>query len=270
MRFLTGVLALLVTACWLLPAQSSSKRASTARNKAAAPAPDPPPSPIEPSWKPSPEEKLTFDVEWRLIHAGTVVIESRASHAQMRVESAGLVSSLFKVNNTYSVDYDEHFCASSSLMDAREGKRHRETAVTYDGQQNRATLLERDLIKNTVIQSTEIDIPSCVNDVLGGLLHLRTLNLEPGQSAQLSMSDGRRSSAAKAEAQEREELTTPAGKFRSIRYEAHLLNGVIYSRKGRAFVWLSDDARRLPVQIRLRMQFPIGTVTLQLQKEEHL
>jgi len=25
----------------------------------------------------------------------------------------------------------------------------------------------------------------------------------------------------------------------------------------------------LPVQIRLRLQFPIGTVTLQLQKEEH-
>ena len=48
-----------------------------------------------------------------------------------------------------------------------------------------------------------------------------------------------------------------------------LLNGVIYPRKGRVFVWLTDDARRLPVQIRLRMQFPIGTVTLRLQKEEH-
>jgi len=36
------------------------------------------------------------------------------------------------------------------------------------------------------------------------------------------------------------------------------------------FIWLTDDSRRLPVQIRLRMVFPIGTVTLQLQKEEHL
>lgn len=48
-----------------------------------------------------------------------------------------------------------------------------------------------------------------------------------------------------------------------------MLNGVIYSRKGRAFVWLTNDSRHLPVQIRLRMQFPIGTVTLQLAKEEH-
>jgi hypothetical protein len=48
----------------------------------------------------------------------------------------------------------------------------------------------------------------------------------------------------------------------------NLLNGVIYQRKGRAFVWLSDDAKKIPVQIRLRLAFPIGTVTLQLQKEE--
>jgi len=30
---------------------------------------------------------------------------------------------------------------------------------------------------------------------------------------------------------------------------------------------VSDDARRIPVQIRLRLAFPIGTVTLQLDKE---
>jgi hypothetical protein len=49
-----------------------------------------------------------------------------------------------------------------------------------------------------------------------------------------------------------------------------MLNGVVYTRKGRLFIWLTDDARHLPVQIRLKLPFPIGTVTLQLQKEEHL
>jgi hypothetical protein len=38
---------------------------------------------------------------------------------------------------------------------------------------------------------------------------------------------------------------------------------------GRVFVWLTDDDRRLPVQIRVRMNFPLGTVTLELEKEEH-
>jgi hypothetical protein len=270
MRFLAGVFALLFTACWFLPAQSSPKRASTARNHPATPVPDPPPSALEPPAPHPQAEKFTYDIEWRLIHAGTATIEARKSSAQMKVESAGLVSSLFKIDDTYSVNYDEPFCASNSLMDAQEGKRRRETTVTYDRNQNRATFLERDLVRNTVIRSAEVEIPSCVNDVMGGLLHLRTLSLEPGQSAQAPVSDGRRWAAVKVEAQEREELTTPAGKFDAIRYEAYLLNGVVYPRKGRVFVWITDDARRLPVQIRLRMQFPVGTVTLQLQKEEHL
>jgi len=82
------------------------------------------------------------------------------------------------------------------------------------------------------------------------------------------MSDGRRAAQVKVEAQEREEVITPAGTFKTIRYEANLMNGVVYQRKGRVFVWVSDDAKRIPVQIRLRLAFPIGTVTLQLQKEE--
>ena len=58
-----------------------------------------------------------------------------------------------------------------------------------------------------------------------------------------------------------------AGKFKTIRFEVDILNSVVYQRKGRAWVWISDDAKRLPVQIRLRMSFPVGTVTLGLEKE---
>jgi hypothetical protein len=90
-----------------------------------------------------------------------------------------------------------------------------------------------------------------------------------GQSVQLPVSDGRKSAAVKVEAQERERVITPAGTFNTVRYEVNILNGVIYSRTGRVFVWLTDDERRVPVQIRLRMSFPLGTVTLELEKEEH-
>ena len=252
MRFSDGVPALLVTACWLLTAQSYSK-------------PDPP-SVVKLA---TPTEKLTYEVEWRLIRAGTAVVESQKSHTQLKLESAGMVSALFKVNDTYSVSYEDPFCATGSLMDSLEGRRHRETKVTFDRSRNHATFLERDVIKNTVIRTNEIDVPNCVHEVVGALLELRAIPIEPGQSTQLPVSDGRRSAPVKIEAQEREEVKTSTGTHKTIRYEAYLLNGVIYPRKGRVFVWLTDDARRLPVQIRLRMQFPIGTVTLRLQKEEH-
>lgn len=217
---------------------------------------------------PSGSEKLTYDVEWRLVHAGDVTIETQKSHAEMKIESAGLVSSLFKVHDTYTADYDEPFCATESLMDSQEGKRHHESRVTYDRAQNRATFIERDLLNNVVMHSDQVAIPNCVHEILGAFLTLRSMNVGPGQSTQIPMSDGRRSASVKVDAQERESVKTPAGEFKAVRYEANMLNGVVYARRGRAFLWLSDDPGHVPVQIRLRMQFPIGTVTLQLAKEE--
>ena len=104
--------------------------------------------------------------------------------------------------------------------------------------------------------------------MLGALYVLRTLNLQPGQTTQVAISDGKKSVMARVEAQQREEVRTPAGVFKAIRYEAFLFNDVLYRRYGSLHVWLSDDARKLPVQIRVRLQLAIGTITLQLEKEE--
>jgi hypothetical protein len=212
--------------------------------------------------------KLSYSVEWRLIHAGDVTIEPTESQAVVRIVSAGLVSTLFKVDNTYSAHFSPSFCTTDTLLDSKEGKRHHQTTVTYQQNPNRVIFLERDLVKNEVLKSTQTETPPCVRDALGGLLALRLVSLEPGQSVQSPLTDGRKAAQVRVEAQAREEITTPAGKFKAIRYEANLLNGVVYTRKGRVFIWVTDDARRTPVQIVLRLAFPIGTVTLQLEKED--
>ena len=271
MRIPAGI-AVLLSACSLILAQAPSKR-TPAVARDAAPDPKPPDPKLHVDFRP-PTEKLTYDVEWRLIHAGTVVVQTEASqtqggHADMKLDSAGMVSSLFKVHDTYSADYEEGFCATASLMDSVEGKRHHETKAAFDRSRNQASYIERDVIKDTVIHSNQIEVPNCVHEVMGAILKLRGMTLGPGQSAQIPMSDGRRSAPVKIEAHEREDLKTPVGSFKTMRYEAFMLNGVIYTRKGRVELWLTDDARRLPVQIRLRMNFPVGTVTLQLEKEEH-
>jgi hypothetical protein len=215
-------------------------------------------------------ERLTFDIEWRLIHAGSVVVDTHTTSARVKLESAGLVSTLFKIDDAYGVTYDEPFCATSSTLDSQEGKRHHETRVTFDRTRNRAIFLERDVLKNAVLHSSDVAIPNCVHDVLGALISLRGLSLNPGQTAQMPVSDGRRAASVKVEAQDREEIKTPTSTYKTIRCETFLLNGVVYTRKGRVFIWLTDDARRLPVQIQMRMTFPVGTVTLHLLKEEKL
>lgn len=215
-------------------------------------------------------ERLTYDIEWRMIHAGSVVVDAQKSSAHMKLESEGMVSSLFKVEDAYGVTYDDPFCATSTTLDAQEGKRHRETRVTFDRAKNRADYVERDVLKNAVLHTYDTAIPNCVHDVLGALISLRGLTLNPGQSATIPVSDGHHSASVKVEAQQKEEIKTATGTYKTIRCEPYLMNGVVYSRKGRVLIWLTDDARKLPVQIQLRMSFPVGTVTLHLLKEERL
>ena len=96
MRLSAGVVVFLA-ACWLLPGQSSSSRRAASAGKKAAPVadlkPEPPPDPTPLK---TPSERLTYDIEWRLIHAGTAVIDAQKSHAELKLEWAGMVSTLFK------------------------------------------------------------------------------------------------------------------------------------------------------------------------------
>lgn len=221
-------------------------------------------------------EVLQYRAEWRLVNAGNVRLtwtRKRATggwQADLSLQSAGLVSMLYKVDDRYTAQIDEKLCAASSVLTALEGSRRRETKVTFDSHRRKASYLERDMKKGVAVSTREIDIPGCVHDIVAGLYQLRGLRLEPGKQIQLPVSDGKKSILARVDAQERETIGTPAGKFKTVRYEAFLFNDVLYRRKGRLFIWLTDDERRLPVQFRVRLQFPIGTITLLLEKAESI
>jgi hypothetical protein len=221
-------------------------------------------------------EVFYYNIEWRLFSAGKARVELNTTpqprpgfQVNLHVESAGIVSKLFKVDDDYSASLSSAFCAQSLQMTTQEGNRLRETKITFDAESKKASYLERDRAKNNaIVHSQETDIPACVQDVVGGLFFIRTLNLEPGQSAQIPVTDGKKSVMVKVEAQAREDVKTPAGTFKTMRYEVYLFNNVLYKRSAHVNLWISDDRRRLPVQIRVRMTFTIGTINLQLEKHE--
>ena len=215
-------------------------------------------------------------VGWRLIDAGKAKLSWEANaqpsrpgwEVKLHLESIGLVSRLFKVNDDYSASLNQDLCVQTTHLNAQEGSRQRETQVSFDAAKRRASYLERDSVSHAVVLAKETDIPVCVHDIIGGLYALRTLNLEPGQSAQIPVSDGKKSVSAKVEAQLREQIKTPTGTYKTIRYEVFLFNEVLYRRPAHLHVWLTDDRRRLPVRLQVRLQFTIGTITLDLEKEE--
>lgn len=220
-------------------------------------------------------ESLSYQIEWRLFNAGrakidlTPVSPPRPGYElRLRLDSSGIVSKLFKVEDDYLAHLSAGYCAETVQMNVHEGNRLRDVKVTYDAESKKASYLERDRNRNNaVVVSKETDIPACVHDVIGGLFFLRTLNLEPGQSTQVPVSDGKKSVMAKVEAQQREDIKTPLGTFKTVRYEIYLFNGALYQRSAHLNIWMTDDRRKLPVQIRVRMTFTIGTITLTLDKQ---
>jgi hypothetical protein len=225
-----------------------------------------------------PGESLYYGVEWRFVYAGnaSVTLARNPDHTEdvaVHLQSAGLVSRLFTLNDTYTAQLTgDTFCAHSSELDAMEGKRHHSTSAQFDYSRGKVSWVERDVLKNTVFKNGETDLPAaCVSDVVGGLYLLRGMHLEPGQSVQIPTSNGRKAANVRIDVQEREEVATAKlGKFQTIRCEANIFNGVLYARNAHMSIWLTDDARHLPVQIRMRMPFVIGTITLQLEKESHV
>jgi hypothetical protein len=219
-------------------------------------------------------ESLYYTVEWRLITAGKATVrlqnapDDGAWRTSLELQSTGLVSKLYRVNDVYNAEYSHGFCASAVHLHAEEGKRRRDSSITFDPERKKAIYLEKDLVKDAVIKSSDIDVPACVHDIIGALMQLRTMRVEVGHSVELPISDGKKFAMVRVEAQERETVKIGKTAHKTVRYEANLFNNVIYHRKARLHLWLTDDSQRLPVQIRVRMSFPIGAITLTLDKRE--
>src|SRR3954468_22925389 len=218
-------------------------------------------------------ERLVYRVEWRLITAGTATLDLKSTPAHnwqtnLNIQSAGVLSRWYRVMDTYNVTTDPKFCLVNSELDAQENKRH---VITRMWVENTPKLRyeEKDVIKSSTIEQ-ELHVPPCTREIAGALASLRLLRLEPGKSTSIPVTDGKKVVSARLESQERESLTFQGKKYQTLRYEAFLFNNVLYRRKGRLFVWVTEDQERLPVQIRIQLGFPIGNVTIQLENQQRM
>ncbi|HSM76275.1 MAG TPA: DUF3108 domain-containing protein [Bryobacteraceae bacterium] len=221
-------------------------------------------------------ETLHYSIDWRVFDAGTAKLTLTPENkngkqewqSNLKLESSGVIAALYRVMDEYNVHLEEDFCATNSVFSAEEGKRNRETRVAFDRARGRASYVEKDRIKNSILKAGQTDTPTCVSDVVGGLYRLRTMKMEPGQSLRIPVSDGKKSAQVRVEAQAREQVVTKMGKFNTVRCEVFLFNGVLFSRRATLEIWMTDDERHLPVQLRVRLPILIGTITFQLDKEE--
>ena len=218
--------------------------------------------------------RLSYRIEWRLVIAGTANLAfthpgGKGWQIDLDIESAGLVTRLYRVLDKYKVLSNDRFCPATVDLDAQEGKRHTITHLTFDESRHKVSYDERDLVKNASAKR-ELDVPPCTHEIAGALAALGQMNLQPGNSAYVPVTDGKKVVHAKIEALSKETVNIDGKSYPTIRYEAFLFDNVLYKRKGRLFLWLTDDAERTAVQFRIQLGFPIGTISLELEKQQKL
>jgi hypothetical protein len=214
-------------------------------------------------------EVLHYAAEWRVWNAGQGTLRLDQSGNEERVtgsaESIGFAAVLYKVQDRFESFFDRRtFCSSHITKHTEEGLRRRETSIRFDQARKKAVLDERNP-RNNDSKHEEKDIPGCVTDVLSGIFYLGSLPLDVGATFRFPINDGGKTYDVKAYVEAREEIKTDAGVFHTLRVQPTSDSPTLKGR-GKIWIWYTDDAAHLPVQMRSRLFW--GTLTIRLSRVE--
>ena len=214
-------------------------------------------------------QTLTFTVDWRVFTAGRAVFHLERQGDQLKVtataDTVGAVNLLFPVVDRFQSSMNTKTgCSEGFWKQVQEGRRKVSSDLTFDYHAGKQTQVERNLVKGTQKQQTT-SIPACVTDSLSGIFYVASQRLTVGQDFGYPLADAMRTVTVTMKVEAREEIKTPAGTFQTIRVQPTAEEGVVKNR-GNIWIWYTDDARHIPVQIRARLFW--GTITFHLQSVE--
>lgn len=209
-----------------------------------------------------------YGAEWHLITAGTGTVRMEPAGSARKViataESQGAVNVIFPVHDRFESRFDPRtFCSLGIFKHSEEGSHKRETSIHFDYARKKSVLDEKSL-KTGETKHVENDLPGCATDVITGFYYLQSLPLQLGSTYQFPISDGK-TAIVRATVVKREQVRVPAGAFQTVQVTAEAVSGTLQS-KGKVWVWYSDDASHIPVQMRAKLGW--GTLLFRLQRIE--
>ncbi len=222
----------------------------------------PPPAP---GWSFPQRQTLTYAVDWRVFPAGiaTVHLESDGPVERVAVtgDSQGALNLLFRVSDRFQSSFNRATgCSESFSRQIMEGRRQVDSTQRIDGAHRVSFYDERNLVSRIDVHRT-VAIPSCVTDLLSGIFYAGSQTLEPGQVFHLPVVSGNHVNEVTLRAEARETVRTPTATYHAIRVQPSVDEAPTRNR-GKLWIWYSDDARHIPVQMRARLFW--GTLTFRL------
>ncbi len=206
-----------------------------------------------------PGERLKFNVQWYGVPAGEAFMEMRAAKPGKYsliagVKTIGLVKFMHPLSDQLMADG----LLSASGMSTRYYIKQQ-----LRGRKNRLIKYHFDRKWEEAIQNQKGEFPfeiggvlPGVNDMLTGFYTLRACaRLRPGATIYLPMLDGQKIYYVLAEVGQPERLNTPLGWFDVLRLTVTVENSELFRTQGKIVVWLTNDARRMPVRVESRIDY---------------
>ncbi len=185
------------------------------------------------------------------------------------VSSKGFFARLFNLKfreRVESVVDPVSFTVQNTKRLDEHGKRVRQSEAVFDKATGTVVWTEHDPrnpSETTRRVTSEFKPP--IQDVLSAIYYLRTQPLQVGKSFEVPISDSGRVYQVPVRVVEKKRTKSILGKVESLRVDAALFGseGMIES-EGQFSLWITNDARRIPVSARIKSEY--GTFDIKLKK----
>lgn len=187
------------------------------------------------------------------------------------VMSRGFFGKLFGINFHYRVESTvepKTFSVLRTVKLDEQGKRVRTSEAVFDRVQNKISWTERD--PNDPAREPRVrqnPLQGAAHDIITAIYFLRTRELKPGQNFEIVLSDAGEVYRVPVKVlAEKKKMKSVAGKLAVVRVEIGMFGAgrPVSDRKGEMTIWITDDARRLPV--RAKISSDIGELNITLKK----
>lgn len=212
------------------------------------------------------DEKLTFVIRYGIITAGSSTMSipkiakingNEVFRVVTEARSSAFFSAFYKVR-----DQVESYIDRDGLFSWRFEKHLREGNYKAD------RYVEYDQVNGWAVSNKKdsLQIPPCVQDILSSFYFIRTQKLEVGKSLFIDNHSDDKLYPLEVKVHKKERIKVKAGEFDCVVVEPILRASGLFKSKGRLIVWLTDDERKIPVQMKSKIF--VGYITAELKKME--
>ncbi|MBC8345819.1 MAG: DUF3108 domain-containing protein [Candidatus Marinimicrobia bacterium] len=207
-------------------------------------------------------ESLKYSAEFNLIPVGQAELYvsgieeihgKDAYHISFSAQTKGLANQLFKIRDQIDIWMDsEKFFTHRLKKNIHEGSYKKSVDITFDYDQG---------IARTKTKEVEIDFKA--RDPFSMFYYLRTIPLKEKEIMSFTSFEGRKIVHYNLQMTGKEIINSPVGTFLCKVIRPFREGKNLFKNQGDMQIWISDDAKRLPVKIQIKMKF--GSMTLLLK-----